>query len=85
MLGLEAQVTSEKQVETKVDSRAVERELKWLGSRPTSVDEKEKEPKNEPAPPELSALQKLIGSGWSLVRADPPAAAKSPTTAQQPT
>jgi hypothetical protein len=85
MLGLEAQATSEKQAEAKVDGRAVERELKWLSARPASADEKEKEPKNEPAPPELSALQKLIGSGWSLVRADPPAAAKSPTTAQQPT
>jgi hypothetical protein len=85
MLGFEAQATSEKQAEAKVDSRAVERELKWLGARPASADEKEKEPKCEPAPPELSALQKLIGSGWSLVRADPPAAVKSPTTAQQPT
>jgi hypothetical protein len=85
MLGLEAQATGEKQTEAKVDSRAVERELKWLGARPASADEKDKEPKNEPAPPELSALQKLIGSGWSLVRADPPAAAKSPSTAQQPT
>jgi hypothetical protein len=52
-----------------------------LGHDPAEVQKKlEKEEKkekdlSEPAPPELSALQKLIGSGWSLVRSEPVAAA----------
>jgi hypothetical protein len=65
----------------------VKRENEEKKAKPLDSDVVQRSPpsseKNEPAPAELPVLQRLLGSGWSLVRADPPAAAPSTTASRQ--